>query len=840
MGGPAEGPEAVPAEEAGAESAAVEMPAAVPWMTPDEVQAMLRQGDGALEDGYWDLAIDKFLSVYRKAAEPRWTFEGGLRAAEAMRAAGRLEDEGRLLDELGAAPATSPMLETRLLLERSQWHGARGEWKRAQEVLETIRDTPDPEAKIAGLMLEAAIELKDWEAAEAVAEGLTRQFPESATAPRAWVQLAARMADGGNTEEAHRVLQRVALKWENVPPWGETAELHDAELSLEQDRPFEAVTWSRRVEESTNWLAATRAKGFLVAARAFMKERRHPEALAAAQKAEELADVPDLREKAKILAAQARAMEGELEPLEEIVHGGKARNWLEDLQLQLAEALKRQGRNAEALEEYQAWLEAHEGEEQTVRALLGKAETLVAAGRTDEAAQTLERAESLTAGDAGLHAELLMDEARLFAESGHDMLALAKYRAIGPEDSENAAKAKLLAGDILVRRGDTTNAEKGWLELSRQSQWKALACGAMQRLGKMYEKRGSLEAAIEQYGRLADIAEKGRERNRALMARGLVRYRMGSFQGALEDFMTVQAEAGGGGGDEDEARALYMGGWCLEQLGELQAAQTNCEEFISRYPDSPYAQDVYFWLGEKEYNAGHYQKAEEKFLELTRRYPDASQAAEALYWAGRAAMAQHENLRANEHFNEFMRKHPEHPRYGMTQLAQGDVLSELGDFPQAIMAFEELITRFPQTPEAQMARGRKGDCLFSMGTDDPGRYEEAFQTYQTLIGKGIPLVLRLNAMYKSGRCLEKAEQPTRALAVYADTMYVYLTEKQHSAESTVWFTKAAFDAAALQEKLGDWQSALKTYQHVVDAGVPAKAEAEERIHRILERHGSVR
>ena len=44
MGGPVNVPEVVPA----AEPVSGEVPAAVPWMTPDEVQAVLRHGDGAL------------------------------------------------------------------------------------------------------------------------------------------------------------------------------------------------------------------------------------------------------------------------------------------------------------------------------------------------------------------------------------------------------------------------------------------------------------------------------------------------------------------------------------------------------------------------------------------------------------------------------------------------------------------------------------------------------------------------------------------------------------------------------------------------------------------------
>ena len=198
-------PGALAEEDASGGEVGVEVPTAAPqWMTPDEVTAALRQGDGAMEDGYYDLAIAKYLAVHQKAAEPRWTFEGGLRAAEAMRAAGRYEEEARLLDELAEIPIASGMLENRLVLERSQWLGARGEWKQAQELLEPIREAPDPDAKIAGLLLEAAIELKEWEAAERVAESITQAHPDGSLAPRAWLQLAARMADGGNAEEIGR------------------------------------------------------------------------------------------------------------------------------------------------------------------------------------------------------------------------------------------------------------------------------------------------------------------------------------------------------------------------------------------------------------------------------------------------------------------------------------------------------------------------------------------------------------------------------------------------------------------------------------------------------------
>ena len=212
-------------------------------------------------------------------------------------------------------------------------------------------------------------------------------------------------------------------------------------------------------------------------------------------------------------------------------------------------------------------------------------------------------------------------------------------------------------------------------------------------------------------------------------------------------------------------------------------------------------------------------------------------APEALYWAGRAAAARSAYLEANEHFNALMAGYPDSPRLPETLLSQGDVLCELGQFALAIVAFDEVAGRFPQSPEALMARGRKGDCQFTLGASDPGRYEEALMSYRALADfAGVPGDLALQARYKIGRCLEKLGNRTEALEQYLETAYSYLQEARPAAESAVWFTRAAFAAAALQERAGQWDAAVKTYRRVAGAGVPAAAEAESRIERIRQEH----
>ena len=184
-----------------------------------------------------------------------------------------------------------------------------------------------------------------------------------------------------------------------------------------------------------------------------------------------------------------------------------------------------------------------------------------------------------------------------------------------------------------------------------------------------------------------------------------------------------------------------------------------------------------------------------------------------------------------------MARDPDSPRLAETLLAQGDVLSELGQFAAAILAFNEVIVKFPQAPEAMVSWGRKGDCQYTLGQENPARYEEALLSYRTLLDfAGAPADLRLQAGYKVGRCLEKMGRATAALDRYMEVVYAFLQESRPPAEANVWFTRAAFGAAALQENAGRWKEAAGIYRRVADSGAPAAAEARARMERIRQEH----
>jgi TolA-binding protein len=623
-------------------------------------------------------------------------------------------------------------------------------------------------------------------------------------------------------------------------PLAEQATLRLAELQLAREEGADAMTLLQGLMADTNLLAETRAQVYQVVARALATETNLAAALDAIDKGIELAADPARQLENQVIKAQLLLQAGRLEEGSAAFRRAVAQIPEESLaarlQLNLADWLAHAGEREKAAEEYQAWLEAFEGEEGTADALAGYAWTLWEAGRYAEAAPMFARA-ALVESNESRQVNLLAKQADAEFAARQYSQAEKNYTRVLPlagKDRQMQERIQLQLAETELALGKTQAGEVRLLDLSRTRGKSPFAQTATMRLGVLYEERGALESAVEQYSRLLAGEADAELKAEALLARGLIRYRMGSFQAALDDFTRIREEFSL---TAPAAQAMFMRGWCLYLLGKDEEALEVCKRFLVEYPNSIFAPDVHFWLGEYAFNHGEYEEAENRFADVAREYPASPHAADALYWAGRAATARRAYLAANEHYNELMARYPDTLRLPETLLAQGDMLSELGQFALAIVAYDEVIGKAPQSVEAMIAWGRKGDSQYTLGQQESGRYEEALLSYRTLAeSTSAALDLRLQAGYKTGRCLEKMGRETAALDRYMEVVYAYLQEARPTAETTVWFTRAAFRAATVQEKAGNWKQAVGIYRRVADAGVPSSTEARERISRIQREH----
>ncbi len=509
-----------------------------------------------------------------------------------------------------------------------------------------------------------------------------------------------------------------------------------------------------------------------------------------------------------------------------------------EILIRKAEALLKTQQYAAAEKAFQAGLDITTDPAAQARAQAGKGWCLWEQKRYEEAAVAFETAALkftqpyscvtalVKAGDARLAAaqyEKARDNYRRVVSTypEHPLAARAMYQS---------GTASLLAGQLDAARTYFAGTEKDF----PQSEFAPQA--ALQQ-AELLKREQKWEPALEQYRRIAEQYTNAAVRASAVNQQGLILYRIGKWDTALESFLTVTTNWP----DTPEApQAFYMRGFCRYMQGDTEDALALCQSFIEKYPGSVWTPEVLFWIGEHYYNRGEYAKAQVAFLDIASRFPKHDLADDALFWAGSSLLKQDSFLEAFTVFGRLAKEFPDSPLMLKTRFAQGETLTELGEFPRAILAYQEVIKTSPDDPLADRARGRLADCLFTLGTSEAARYQEALEAYQALYKRPSALLaLRLQALYKIARCEAKKGLKEKAFAHYIEVVYNGTGQTETlSPEAIPWFTRAAFDAAAFQEQQQQWKAAVNIYKRIIQAGVPAKNEAQKRIDKIEREHAS--
>ncbi len=797
-------------------------------------------GRKALADGLYSLAEGYFRDYLEAVKHKEEKGRGVLGLAEALYGEGRYDEVEHLIEAHRGWAATA-----------RQKDGFRY-WKAAVEcvsknykgALRLLKPLLGPAARepwrrraiFLGARCHAA--LGESDAAAKMFAAFVEEYTDAPETGRALLAWAGVLRGAGKAEKAEKILADLLQRFpERVEAC--RARLWLAEMLQGQGRTAEARKMLEELSGKHGAPADLRARAWMELAGLDRAER--PEAaLRAADEAEKLAPAGELRDRARILRVKMAIENGD------VTNGvGLLREWVganpknpraADVQLETARLLFKKGFTEAALEEFQHYLDMFSGKAGEGAAWLGRGWCLLRLGRYSEAAEAFGRAWE-TADETAVKKEALIKKGDALFAGGKYEEARAQYLAFTRDfpGSDLAPQALFQAAECLARTGKSAAAEKELRAVADAFGDNEIAERCWIRIAELAEERGDWERARRVYTKVIDKYGESSESARALHGRGMIYYRLGRFDAALQDFERVIKEYAGGDYAE---QAFFMRGWCLYLMGRNRQALEVCREFVAKYPKSHWAPDVLFWLAEYHYNHRNAEEAEKLFLQVADSYPQSRLAGESLFWAGRAAMLQKEYLRAIEHFNRLAKEHPKCSRMAEARFAQGDALSELGRFTEAILAFEEVIKKYSDSYLADLAWGRKGDCEFTLGRDDPSRYEEAVQAYGVILGENdVAAELRLQAEYKIGRCRQKQGKTDEAFRHYMNVVYGYLRlPREERRDGRLWFTRAAFDAAAMREAQKDWRGAVNIYRRVVDAGVPAAVEAQKRIKEIRLAH----
>ncbi len=510
------------------------------------------------------------------------------------------------------------------------------------------------------------------------------------------------------------------------------------------------------------------------------------------------------------------------------------------LQLALARAFLDAGRAVEAEANYQYYLESFTNAIGVAEALEGRAWALLGLKRFAEAAAGFEKA-AAGVKEPARRDRLIYKAGDAYFSNRQYQLASEAYGKVAESQSDPALvrEARFQLAETEARLGRVTEAQNRFMAIEAASAGTELAERAALRVAELYQDAGALTAAEAAYDRFLGVYSNSLRTATALYNRGLVDYQVYRFEPALADFNAVLNRFPDSPHVEN---AAYMRVCAAFELYNDPRAERLARDFLEARPVSTWTPQLRFRLAEYAFNRGLYEEAEQDFLGVADGYPKDPLAGDALFWAARAASARKQFKKAIEHDTRLVRDYPGHAKVVEALFFQAEALVELGDYAGAITLFDEVVKRQPDVFLAYAAKGRRGDCQFTLGAEDSARFEDAIRSYTEVADNPkAPFELRLQAAFKIGRGRQKLGRTDEAFEqYYTNVILVFLEARQAGTpmneSCTAWFTRAAFEGAAILEGKGRWRQAVRLYQRVADAGVTAADDARRRIESIQREH----
>lgn len=798
--------------------------------------ASLREGQAALEDELYELAQKKIERyVKTEAHTPAERRLGIILLARALQGQKKYPDMLTLL-----VSQRDDFRQETLADAFDFWlataYAELGQWEMAQTVVQGFEQAYPASAYGPYVLRLRARALMHMNRAADAIQALARYAADYSQTPETTLNLldwGRALVAGGDRAQGRQVLERLqALNLDNRI--GQEGSVELGRLYLQEGLPDKARQVLTLLTERRTVPDEYRIAAIFGLADCAVAQTNPVEAMRWLDKGLEQVSDPLLKGEAQLRKGKLLVTLGKVDEGTALVRAfvsSQATNALaRDVQMDLAQTLLALGFNAQALAEYQNYLETFAQPEGCIQAYQGKGWALFNLGRYQEAVAAFEKAGELAVAPSAQGICRLKAGDAHFAGEQYK-LAVEAYRRVIDQFPETplADQAQFQVGESLARLGQSAEAEAVLWDLVDRDFEGPLAPRALLRIAQLKQKQGSSAAAQALYQWVREQTT-GAPQADALHGLGLLAYQAGRFPEAADYFQQVArnfptsfvADAAG-----------YLSGWCWYKMGQDRQALDQFNRLLSRYPQSPLAPEALFWLAEYDYNAGAYESAEQRFMTLVKNYPRASLADQALFWAGRAAFLQKEFRRANDHFAALIKDYPASRWRPEARYYQAEALCERGEFAGAILIFDEIIKQFPGHELVEAAWRRKGDSQFVLGAENPKRYAEAIASYQMVIDRpDTSAASRMEAEYKIGRSLEKAGRRAEAFERYLKVVYHAGDDLDRQPQGVMWFTRAAFNAAALKEDEKNWRQAAAIYQRVVDADVPASADAQERIRKI--------
>ena len=569
------------------------------------------------------------------------------------------------------------------------------------------------------------------------------------------------------------------------------------------------------------------------------------EAVAYARSAYERAQLPETRKLAGYRLGDLLCHSGETIEEGAGFIKGLVREFPEDADsmrahLKLADSYLQLNRADQAAAEYRVFLETYPSSALDARVMQGRGWALFKLKRYTEAGLTFEKAAELT-DEPGEKAECIFKRCDALMAEGRYADAATAYSDLNRRfpDLKFAGKALYLSAEALERSGDMDGALELYLKTSKRYPDRDVASDSLLRVASIQSEKRLLDQALDTYSLVVKSFTNQSVVARGYLGRGKVYYSKFQFNKAMQDFAAVAEVAP----DRiDEARYFLI--LTLYGLGRDSDALESAVNFVIDFPNSRFLPDMLLWLGKFHFNRSNFAEAVKYFKDYSTSFKENKWADAALLWQARAMFRDGDYTLAIETIADMVNRYPDSSRLVEARFVQAESLIELARFDAAILLLDGILEADPDSSWGRQALLRKGNCLFALGAGNRVRYEDALSVYQRAVQvSGLTSAVYIELYYKTGRCLEKLERFDEAVdCYYSQVLLRYLKDRAdgtwYNEETLSLVVRAAFSAAEIFEKKGEYEQAVSVLEKIRKSVSAASDEALRRIEVLKKIRGS--
>jgi TolA-binding protein len=367
-------------------------------------------------------------------------------------------------------------------------------------------------------------------------------------------------------------------------------------------------------------------------------------------------------------------------------------------------ALRRAGKNAEALAALQAYAAAHPNSPNTPHAQQLAADCLTAMGRNDAAAKLL----ATLAADPKASDTVLYDLAWAQRSSKDAPGAIANYQRLLKDhpDSKLADSARAELADLLF---DQKNYQQAATLLepvaANNSADPKLLLPARYRLAWCYEKLSQTDKAAAQFETFAAVAPGSANDDlvaSALFQAGVCQSDAQRFDKTEQDFSLLLSKFPH---DPQAAAAMIRLGQAQNEQQKWDAAEKTFTDFLNQYPKDPLAYAADFGIGWSRENRKQFQPARDAYKQVI--------ATDNSPTAARAQFQIGETFLAEQNFDKAIpallavEDVYSYPQWSARALFEaGRAFEQLKQPDQARKQYSTVVTKYKDAPEASMAQDR--------------------------------------------------------------------------------------------------------------------------------------